>query len=93
MNGREVYKFAVVKFNRVIKRMLKETGLSIDDIDLIVPHQSNLRMIESMQQKLGNFDSCRRCPCAYAARNTGCASIELSFGSQSVHPTCHRDAS
>ncbi len=53
MKGREVYKFAVVKFNRLVQKALKETGLKSEDIDLIVPHQSNLRIIESVQQKMG----------------------------------------
>ncbi len=52
MKGREVYKFAVVKFNRLVQKALKETGLKAEDIDLIVPHQSNLRIIESVQEKM-----------------------------------------
>jgi 3-oxoacyl-[acyl-carrier-protein] synthase-3 len=52
MKGREVYKFAVVKFNRLVQKALKETGLKTEDIDLIVPHQSNLRIIESVQEKM-----------------------------------------
>ncbi|NOX59165.1 MAG: ketoacyl-ACP synthase III [Planctomycetes bacterium] len=53
MKGREVYKFAVVKFNRLVQDALAETGLSAEDIDLIIPHQSNLRIIESVQKKMG----------------------------------------
>lgn len=53
MKGREVYKFAVVKFNRLVQKALKETDLKAEDIDLIVPHQSNMRIIESVQQKMG----------------------------------------
>ncbi len=52
MKGREVYKFAVVKFNRLVQQALKDTGLKTEDIDLIVPHQSNLRIIESVQEKM-----------------------------------------
>ncbi|HNO79772.1 MAG TPA: beta-ketoacyl-ACP synthase III [Phycisphaerae bacterium] len=52
MKGREVYKFAVVKFNRLVQKALKETGLKADQIDLIIPHQSNLRIIESVQEKM-----------------------------------------
>ncbi len=57
MNGREVYKFAVQKFNHLVEQTLKETGLTPDDLDLIIPHQSNLRIIKSVQDKLGLPDS------------------------------------
>lgn len=53
MRGREVYKFAVVKFNQLVEKMLDETGLKPEQIDRIVPHQSNLRIIESVREKLG----------------------------------------
>lgn len=53
MNGREVYKFAVVKMQEVVADALERTGLSADDVALIVPHQSNIRIIESVSDKLG----------------------------------------
>lgn len=53
MRGREVYKFAVVKFNQLVEQMLDETGINPEQIDRIVPHQSNLRIIESVRAKLG----------------------------------------
>ena len=52
MRGREVYKFAVVKFNQLVGQMLDETGIRPEEIDCIVPHQSNLRIIENVRQKL-----------------------------------------
>lgn len=53
MKGREVYKFAVIKFNRLVQQALDETGFKPEDLDYIIPHQSNLRIIESVQQRLG----------------------------------------
>ena len=53
MNGREVYKFAVKKFQYVIEDALEQTGLSVDDISQFVCHQSNIRMIESAKEKIG----------------------------------------
>ncbi len=53
MNGREVYKFAVVKMREVIEETAARARISIDDLTLIVPHQSNLRIIESVSEKLG----------------------------------------
>lgn len=52
MNGREVYKFAVQKFNHLVEKTLADTGLTAEQLDLIIPHQSNLRIIKSVQEKL-----------------------------------------
>jgi 3-oxoacyl-[acyl-carrier-protein] synthase-3 len=53
MNGREVYKFAVKKFQEVIEDALESTGLGVDDISQFICHQSNIRIIESAKEKIG----------------------------------------
>jgi 3-oxoacyl-[acyl-carrier-protein] synthase III len=53
MNGREIYKFAVKTLQRSIKGALKATGLDVSDLAVIIPHQSNARIIESAREKLG----------------------------------------
>ncbi len=53
MNGRKVFKMAVEKLPKVINEALDANGLTIDDIDLLVPHQANLRINEFVAQKLG----------------------------------------
>ncbi len=53
MKGREVYKWAVNKVQEVICDVLEKTGIQSDDIALVIPHQSNLRIIESAREKLG----------------------------------------
>jgi 3-oxoacyl-[acyl-carrier-protein] synthase-3 len=53
MRGREVYKFAVTKMQEVISDALARTGLSAGDLAMVIPHQSNLRIIESAAEKLG----------------------------------------
>ncbi len=53
MQGREVYKFAVTQMQSVIRDTCADAGVSLDDVALIVPHQSNLRIIESACDKLG----------------------------------------
>ena len=53
MRGREVYKFAVTRMQEVIHGAAERAGLTMDDIALIVPHQSNARIIESAVEKLG----------------------------------------
>jgi len=52
MNGREVYKFAVVKMQALIDEALDKTGLTPEQIKLVVPHQSNRRIMESVREKL-----------------------------------------
>lgn len=53
MNGREVFKHAVVKFPEVIKEALGKAGLSLNEVDLVVPHQANARITQFIQQQLG----------------------------------------
>ncbi len=53
MAGREVYKFAVTQMEEVIRETCADAGVSIDDVKLIVPHQSNLRIIESACKRAG----------------------------------------
>ena len=52
MNGNLVFKHAVVRFMEVIGEALKANGKSKEDIDLLVPHQANLRITNFIQKKL-----------------------------------------
>ena len=52
MNGKEVYKHAVEKMGSSMVSLLEKSGLSIDDIAYIVPHQANERIIDSIATKL-----------------------------------------
>ena len=51
MRGREVYKFAVEKMQWLLGDCMEKCSLSIDDIDLVIPHQVNIRIIESAAAK------------------------------------------
>jgi len=53
MNGSTVFKHAVVRFPEVIQEALQANGLSAQDIDLLIPHQANLRISEFVRQKMG----------------------------------------
>jgi 3-oxoacyl-[acyl-carrier-protein] synthase-3 len=53
MRGREVFKFAVAKMAELIDRALQAGGCSADDLKLVIPHQSNLRIIEAARARLG----------------------------------------
>lgn len=53
MQGREVYKFAVTQMQAIMRETCEDAGVSLDDIKLVIPHQSNLRIIESAAEKAG----------------------------------------
>jgi 3-oxoacyl-[acyl-carrier-protein] synthase-3 len=52
IKGREVYKFAVQRFEELIEDAMRKCELTKDDVKLIVPHQVNLRIISSAMDKL-----------------------------------------
>jgi len=53
MNGQNVFKHAVVRFPQVIKEALDQNGYQAADLDLLIPHQANLRISQYVQQKMG----------------------------------------
>jgi 3-oxoacyl-[acyl-carrier-protein] synthase-3 len=53
MKGREVFRHAVVNLADVLNEVLAEAGLSSDDVDWVVPHQANARILDATARKLG----------------------------------------
>jgi 3-oxoacyl-[acyl-carrier-protein] synthase-3 len=53
MKGREVFRHAVVNLADVLTETLDAAGLTTDDIDWIVPHQANRRILDATAKKLG----------------------------------------
>lgn len=53
MKGREVFRHAVVNLADVLGEVLEETGMSAGDIDWVVPHQANARILDATARKLG----------------------------------------
>ncbi len=53
MTGKDVYKQAVIAMLSAARKALKQAGLSIEDIDCVIPHQANLRIIEGIADRLG----------------------------------------
>ncbi|MEO0388603.1 MAG: beta-ketoacyl-ACP synthase III, partial [Pseudomonadota bacterium] len=53
MQGREVFKHAVVKLAAAGEEALSDAGLSVDDVTWVVPHQANLRIIKATAAKIG----------------------------------------
>ena len=52
MNGKEVFKFAVRVLGRSVMKALDKIGMTKNDIDLLVPHQANVRIIDSAAKRL-----------------------------------------
>lgn len=53
MNGQATFKFAVNSISHDVRELLEKTGLSPDDIDVVIPHQANKRIIDFAQPKSG----------------------------------------
>ncbi|QIK38075.1 ketoacyl-ACP synthase III [Caldichromatium japonicum] len=52
MRGNEVFRFAVTTLGRIVDETLEANGLTKDDIDWLVPHQANIRIIQATARKL-----------------------------------------
>jgi 3-oxoacyl-[acyl-carrier-protein] synthase-3 len=52
MNGNAIFKVAVRSMADTVKHLLQQTGLGIDDLSLLIPHQANLRIIEATTKLL-----------------------------------------
>lgn len=57
MDGKKIYKFGTARVAQNINKLLEKEGLSVSDIKYIVPHQSNLRILNSMREKIGANES------------------------------------
>src|SRR5574344_1269667 len=56
MNGKEVYKFVVKVLPEYIENMIIDVGMKAEEIDYLIPHQANQRIIEAVQDRLGYSD-------------------------------------
>jgi len=78
MNGREVYKFAVTTLQRTIAAALEACDLTPDDLAMVIPHQSNARILESARDRLG-FAPEKFCINIDRYGNTSAASVPISL--------------
>lgn len=53
MRGQEVFRHAVVNLAAVLREVLEDTGLKAEDLDWVVPHQANARILDATARKLG----------------------------------------
>jgi len=78
MEGREIFKHAVVKLAQTAEAAMEKAGITADQVDWIVPHQANLRIIKSTAQKMG-VPLARVVVTVQDHGNTSAASIPLAM--------------
>jgi 3-oxoacyl-[acyl-carrier-protein] synthase-3 len=78
MKGREVFRHAVVNLAEVLKEVLEETGHSPSDIDWLVPHQANARILDATARKL-NLPAEKVVMTVGQHANTSAASVPLAL--------------
>jgi 3-oxoacyl-[acyl-carrier-protein] synthase III len=78
MNGREVFRHAIAMLSDASRRVLDQVGLEIDAVDLLVPHQANLRILNGVARRLG-LEADRVVVTVDRHANTSAASIPLAL--------------
>jgi 3-oxoacyl-[acyl-carrier-protein] synthase-3 len=78
MNGREVFKFAVRQMGESCIRVLEKAGLQKEDVDFLIPHQANIRIMEAARQRL-ELPEERMSVTVKKYGNTSAASIPISL--------------
>jgi 3-oxoacyl-[acyl-carrier-protein] synthase-3 len=78
MKGREVFRHAVVNLAEVMNEVLEEAGLSAADVDWVVPHQANARILDATARKLG-LPAEKVVVTVDRHANTSAASVPLAF--------------
>ena len=78
MNGQEVYKFATREVPKVLQEALESAGMTVDEVDWLLLHQANIRIMETVAKRLGMpMDKVITNLNEYG--NTSAASIPLAF--------------
>ena len=78
MNGADVMKFAVKIMAEATQHVVENAGLTLDDIDVIIPHQANIRIVDSALKRL-HFDKEKAFVNLHKYGNTSSASIPLAL--------------
>jgi 3-oxoacyl-[acyl-carrier-protein] synthase-3 len=78
MKGREVFRHAVINLADVLNEVLEDAGLSAADVDWVVPHQANARILDATAKKLG-LPAEKVVVTVDEHANTSAASVPLAF--------------
>jgi len=77
-NGREVFKRAVVEMSNACRQLLEKSGYTADDVDLLIPHQANARIMVAVAERLG-IGMDRAVVDVESVGNTSAASIPIAL--------------
>ena len=78
MEGNKVFRHAVEKLSSVMDEVLDAAAMRVEEVDWLVPHQANIRIIEGMQKKMGLGED-RVVKTVHEHANTSAASIPLAL--------------
>jgi 3-oxoacyl-[acyl-carrier-protein] synthase III len=78
MKGREVFRHAVVNLSSVLEEVLEDAGISAEQIDWVVPHQANARILDATAKKLGIAPE-KVVVTVHEHANTSAASVPLAL--------------
>ena len=78
MNGREVFKFAVRQMGQTALNVIEKAGLDKEDVDYLIPHQANIRIMEASRERLG-LPIEKMSKTIHKYGNTSAASIPISL--------------
>lgn len=78
MNGRGVYTFVAKVLPQYVEELLESAGVNAEDIDYLIPHQANMRIIQAVQERLGYSDEKVVSNIKYYG-NTSAASIPIAM--------------
>jgi 3-oxoacyl-[acyl-carrier-protein] synthase III len=77
-NGREVFKRAVTEMASACRDLLDKSGLTVDDVDVLIPHQANARIMGAVVDRLG-IDAAKAVVDVADVGNTSAASIPIAL--------------
>ncbi|WP_462417772.1 beta-ketoacyl-ACP synthase III [Kytococcus sp. Marseille-QA3725] len=78
-DGRAVFRWALEQAPQIAREVLRTAGVSMDEVDLLVPHQANLRLIEPLAEELGLREDAVLATDVTSSGNTSAASIPLAL--------------
>ncbi|SDC28642.1 3-oxoacyl-[acyl-carrier-protein] synthase III [Pelagirhabdus alkalitolerans] len=81
MNGREVFKFAVRQMPESSEAVVEKAGLNKEDVDFLIPHQANVRIMEAARERLG-ISQDRMAYSINKYGNTSAASIPIALSEE-----------
>jgi 3-oxoacyl-(acyl-carrier-protein) synthase III len=88
--GQKVFRWAVFSMSKAALKALESAGLTVNDIDVFIPHQANIRIIETMAKEMNMPDSVVIADDIRTNGNTSAASIPLAMDALlKKHPELH----